>query len=106
MAVVAGIADLHVAERILKHVGLFDQPRAPNVHDCPTPPSTPDGQTLVMFTRRPGRITAGPATGTWTGDPAPDEYRTESLDPGLNDEWPVDPPFEQDLPVDPPFDDD
>jgi len=96
MTVVAGISDLHVVERILRHLGLFDQPRAPNVHDCPSPPALVDGQTLLMFAPRPGRTPPSSSTQTWTELPAPTECPTEPADPRLNDEWPVDPPFDDD----------
>ncbi len=83
MQVVSGITESNVVERILRHLGLFDLPRAPTPHDCPSPPAMPDGQTLMIFAPRPIRPVEPP--------PEPEE-----IDPRLNDDWPVDPPFEDD----------
>jgi len=86
MEIVAAITELSVVERILKHVGLFEKPRGPTIHECPTPPSGTDGQTLLVFPPRTLGVQF-PAT------PAP----THSVeDPRLRDEWPTDPPFEDD----------
>jgi len=84
MRVLAAITQPAVIERILRHVGLFDLPRAPNSHDCPTPPLTADGQALLIFPSRP--LAAHQAT------PAPEH----DGDPRLHDSWPVDPPFVDD----------
>ena len=48
MEVVAGITAPALAERILRHIGLFDRPRGPTPHTCRTPPTLPDGQVLLF----------------------------------------------------------
>jgi len=86
MKVVAAITDPVVVMRILRHVGLFDQPRAPNVHDCPSPPVDSRGQTLLIFPARPGKLQCRTMP----------EPVALVEDPRLQYEWPVDPPFEDD----------
>jgi len=86
MKIVAAITNPVVVMRILRHVGLFDQPRAPNIHDCPSPPVDSHGQALLIFPSRPAKL------------PRRTILEPVALvdDTMLQDEWPVDPPFEDD----------
>lgn len=86
MKIVAAVIKPSVAERILKHLGLFHPPRAPTVHDCPSPPLDARGQALLVF----------PPRGLVPEHDAPDLLHPEDSDPRLLDDWPVDAPHEDD----------
>jgi len=102
MKVVAAITEPAVIERILKHRGLFDRPRAPSVHVCPSPPTGRHDQTLLAFPPTTSRgqsplpQAACPATEdqNWPVDPTFADT-TDGQDAQL-EEWAVDPPFAED----------
>ena len=94
MKIVAAITDLFVAQRILKHLGLFQRPRAPNRHECA---SDPPWQLRFHW-----QVAACDRRAWYTPLLAPDaipdqsEAADQDRDPHLDD-WPVaDPPFPDD----------
>ncbi len=89
ISIVSAITDLSVAKRILRHLGLFDQARPPNPHDCPLVLPMDTDATLLLWPEPAPRF----APQTPEADPpSPENGGNQSA----HQDWPADPPFIED----------
>ena len=89
MKVVSAITDVSIAKRILRHLGLFDEPRPPNAHDCTLKDPAATGATLFLWPEPSPRHTPR--------NPQADPPGIEDAgEEGAHSDWPGDPPFNED----------
>ena len=98
MYVVSAITQPAVAERILRHLGLFQHPRAPNPHDCSS-----EGPVQLQLPWSPVVNEGRGFLDDFTPAGSPDDADRDASgtidderDPRLDDDWPTDPPFADD----------